>query len=197
MADDPIFSDNDRVGEVIAKHYYDLFAYHAAQRLTTFNFFIVSLSFFCNAFALLVTKGSEGNDKFFYIASGLAMFSCALIVLFARLDRRNAQIIEINEKPLRRLQATFAERIGTAATQGDFETVKASDVQAYHGQTFSQLIPFIYVVAMALACLGMFASWFLIERWSLCSMLAVAGGVFAVGVLFIVAPMSTRRRPRP
>jgi hypothetical protein len=136
--------------EVVTKHYYDLFAYHAAQRLTTFNFFIVSLSFFSNAYATLVTKGDQ-DHPFFYIMSAMLSFTAyILVVCFSRLDKRNEQIILINERPLRRIQAIIEDRF----KGGCWETFKASNEDARPLRTFGKLLPIIYVFAGVLAGMG-------------------------------------------
>jgi hypothetical protein len=136
--------------EVITKHYYDLFAYHAAQRLTTFNFFIVSLSFFSNAYATLIAKGDDSH-RFYYVMAGILSFTAwSLVVTFSRLDKRNEQIILINEGPLKRVQIIIAERFG-----GDeWETFRHSNEQARPLRTFGKLLPIIYVIAGTLAAAG-------------------------------------------
>lgn len=145
----PIDQDPKRF-EAVAKHYYDLFAYHAAQRLTTFNFFIVSLSFFCNAYATLATKGDETHRFYFVMASVLAFIAWVLVLAFSRLDKRNEQIIMFNERPLRRIQKAIATELG-----GDeWETFDKSDKDSRPLRTFGTLLPIIYVVAGCLAAAG-------------------------------------------
>ncbi|MEA3018152.1 MAG: hypothetical protein QOI38_2874 [Sphingomonadales bacterium] len=136
--------------EVVTKHYYDLFAYHAAQRLTTFNFFIVSLSFFSNAYATLVTKGDAAHS-FYYVMSAMLSFTAyILVVCFSRLDKRNEQIILINERPLRRIQAIIEDRF----QGGCWETFKTSNEEARPLRTFGKLLPVIYIFAGMLAAMG-------------------------------------------
>lgn len=136
--------------EVVAKHYYDLFAYHAAQRLTTFNFFIVSLSFFSNAYATLVTKGDPEHPFYYIISATLSFTAYILVVCFSRLDKRNEQIILINERPLRRIQAIIEDRF----QGGCWETFKVSNEDARPLRTFGKLLPIIYVFAGVLAGMG-------------------------------------------
>jgi hypothetical protein len=136
--------------EVVAKHYYDLFAYHAAQRLTTFNFFIVSLSFFSNAYATLVTKGDQAHPFYHVMSAMLSFTAYILVVCFSRLDKRNEQIILINERPLRRIQAIIEDRF----QGGDWETFKTSNEDARPLRTFGKLLPVIYIFAGMLAAMG-------------------------------------------
>jgi len=142
---------NDKRFEIIAKHYYDLFAYHAAQRLTTFNFFIVSLSFFSSAYALLITK-SSGGDSYYEVAAALGLVTSVLVMIFSRLDARNEQIIQINEAPLKMLQKTISNHFGA----GCWETFRESDRRARFMGTFGVLLPFIYVIAATVNAFGGF-----------------------------------------
>ena len=140
--------------EWMAKQYYDLFAYHAAQRLTAFNFFLVSLSFFSTAYATLISKSESSGTNFFRVASALALAAYLLVIAFGRLDKRNEQIIGINEKPLIRIQRAI--RLGLAEDGGDGDEVWETFVRADRSvrfRTFSQLLPTIYSLA-ATACAG-------------------------------------------
>lgn len=138
--------------ELAAKHYYDLFAYHAAQRLTAFNFFIVSLSFLSTAYATLVMKGVDGQSRF-AMAAGLALAAYVLVLAFARLDRRNEQIISANERPLLRIQQAFADAFAEAGEAGVWQTFRATD-NAFLFRTFGDLLPVIYLVAATLTAAG-------------------------------------------
>ena len=155
-----MFADtSDKRFEWLAKQYYDLFSYHAAQRLTAFNFFIVSLSFFSNAFAMFVTR-TQGNDTYFELAAGLAIVAWLLTLFFARLDKRNEQIIQINEKPLKRMQQAVAEHFEdqnvALHSDGDgnanvFRTFREAD-KSYPFRTFGSILPWLFTLAAA-ACL--------------------------------------------
>ena len=162
--------------EFLTKHYYDLFAYHAAQRLTTFNFFIVSLSFLSNAFALLVTKGSVQFD---IMGSVLAFTAYILILAFGRLDKRNEQIILINEQPLKMVQKVIAQRIQSDA----WKTFERADHEARLWRTFGQLLPLIYVVAASLAVVGGMDALVMGHQTSL--MFAVLGSATLIVLAFL------------
>lgn len=178
--------------EFIAKHYYDLFAYHAAQRLTTFNFFIVSLSFFSNAYATLVTKGDE-NHTFYYIMSGI--LSCTayiLIICFSCLDKRNEQIILINERPLRRIQAAIEDRF----KGGDWETFKASNEESTPLRTFGKLLPIIYVFAGILAAMGGPYGFYLGGKLTWCGAVWLWIALTAISLAAVAIP-GPQRGPTP
>jgi hypothetical protein len=174
--------------EVVTKHYYDLFAYHAAQRLTTFNFFIVSLSFFSNAYATLATKGDDAHQFYYVMASVLSLVAWALVVTFSRLDKRNEQIILINERPLKRIQAIIATQFG-----GDsWETFRLSNEEARPLRTFGKLLPIIYVVAGWLAAMGG-AYALVLAHWLTPCQGGVAGLILAA---ISIAAVTIAGRPR-
>jgi hypothetical protein len=178
--------DDPKRFEVVAKHYYDLFAYHAAQRLTTFNFFIVSLSFFSNAYATLATKGDETHQFYYVMASALAAIAWVLVVAFSRLDKRNEQIILINEGPLRRIQAIIKAQFG-----GDsWETFRLSNEDARPLRTFGKLLPIIYTVAGWLAALGAAYGLVLANLLSLCQGAIMASflGLISIAAVKIPGP---------
>lgn len=178
--------------EVVAKHYYDLFAYHAAQRLTTFNFFIVSLSFFSNAYATLATKGDDAHRFYYVMASVLSLLAWALVVTFSRLDKRNEQIILINERPLRRIQAIIAAQFG-----GDsWETFRHSNEDARPVRTFGSLLPIIYVLAGLVAAVGGSYALVLANVIDLCLAVLITTLLWLVS-LCAVTIKGPRRGPMP
>ncbi len=147
-----LFDSDSKRFEWMAKQYYDLFAYHAAQRLTAFNFFLVSLSFFSTAYATLISKSEPSKTNYFPVAGALAFAAYLLVISFGRLDKRNEQIVGINEKPLIRIQRAI--RLGLAEQNDDGDEVWETFVQADRSvpfRTFGQLLPIIYSLA-ALAC---------------------------------------------
>lgn len=149
-----LFENDSKRFEWMAKQYYDLFAYHAAQRLTAFNFFLVSLSFFSTAYATLISRSGEGTTNYFPVAGALASAAYLLVVAFGRLDKRNEQIISINEKPLIRIQRAIRLGLAPLDENGDdvWETFVQTD-KSYKFRTFGELLPLIYCLA-ATACAG-------------------------------------------
>lgn len=153
-----LFDSDIKKFEIVNKHYYDLFAYHATQRLTTFNFFIVSLSFFSSAYALLLTRSSDAEPH--YGVAGILSFAAYLLILaFSRLDARNEQIIETNEIPLRHIQAIFSEKFGDKKWQSFERTTEIAEMLG----TYGKLLPYIYCGA---ALVAMFGALFSIQQFS-------------------------------
>lgn len=148
--------------EAVSKHYHDIFNYHAGQRLTAFNFFVISLSFFSNGYATLVTKGKD-DPRYLLVAAGLSVATYLLVISFGRLDKRNEQIILIDERPIKRIQQIFAARYG-----GDeWQTFLAMDNEAKPFRTFGRILPRIYTLGATLAAAGAMASLFLDDKCSL------------------------------
>lgn len=150
-----LFQRDSKRFEWMAKQYYDLFSYHAAQRLTSFNFFLVSLSFFSTAYATLISKSDGTTSNYFPVAGVLASAAYLLVVAFGRLDKRNEQIISINEKPLIRIQRAIRLGLSSDDEPGDevWETFVQSD-RSYRFRTFGELLPVIYSLAAAACAAG-------------------------------------------
>lgn len=150
-----LFDKDSKRFEWMAKQYYDLFAYHAAQRLTAFNFFLVSLSFFSTAYATLIARSDPSGMKYYSVAGCLAFAAYLLVVAFARLDKRNEQIIAINEKPLIRIQRAI--RLGLSGDNETGDEVWETFVQAersYPYRSFGDILPIIYSLAAAACAAG-------------------------------------------
>jgi hypothetical protein len=150
-----LFQRDSKRFEWMAKQYYDLFSYHAAQRLTAFNFFLVSLSFFSTAYATLISKSDGTTSSYFPVAGTLALAAYLLVVAFGRLDKRNEQIIGINEKPLIRIQRAIRLGLSPDGEPGDevWETFVQAD-RSYRFRTFGELLPVIYSLAAAACAAG-------------------------------------------
>lgn len=134
--------------EAFVKHYHDLFSFHATQRLTTFNFFLLSLTLASNAYALLITRWQD-NEKFL-LAGTLALAAFALIVLFNRLDARNEQIIHINEDAIMCIQLALKEKF----QEQRLLTFDRSNTERRRFTTFGEILPSIYILASLVAALG-------------------------------------------
>ncbi|MFN6935539.1 MAG: hypothetical protein ACK4NZ_10360 [Tsuneonella sp.] len=116
-----------KVLEACQKHYTDLFVYQARQRIDSIRFYLIAVAVGANA---IVGAGTSNAAK-----SVIALIAGTITLIFLRLDYRNAQIVEIDEKPLRYLQkqtqlafsvndswVTFGvaeERRGKLASYGD------------------------------------------------------------------------------
>lgn len=151
-----LFYNKPHLFQIIIEHYYGNFSYHSKQRLTTFNFFIVSLSFFCTAYAMLIknawvlTANDPNDSKYKLMASFVAFISYVLVIMFRGLDCRNETIININEKPLKNIQELFSKEFGDK----EWKTFKLSDDKSGILATYGTVMPFIYGSAALLTGSG-------------------------------------------
>jgi hypothetical protein len=164
----------------------------------------VSLSFFSNAFALFVTR-ANGSETYFELATSLAMVAWLLTLFFARLDKRNEQIIQINEKPLKKLQQAVAEHFQDRgadlldeghASANVFRTFREAD-KSHWLRTFGSILPWIFTLA-AFACLaGAAYSASKAVLLPECSILWVGIGLVIATCLVVHFPLFPKRKPSP
>lgn len=145
-------TDREKTADLILKHYSDQFSYHAAQRLTTFRYFITAFSVFSAAYATLLTS----SDPLFHDAAfGIAAFAFLLVLCFARLDKRNEQIILLNEHPIRLSQREIDAFVGG---DGDYSTFDKSDAEKRFFMTFGRVLPVVFLLTAILSIAGMYVA---------------------------------------
>ncbi len=84
-------------------HARSLFEYHAGQRWNSIRYFIVAYSLLANAYFLLQKNGLETSIDF-WEAIILCIVSLIVTLCFWGLDRRNAELVEIDEFALKELE---------------------------------------------------------------------------------------------
>lgn len=77
---------------------WNFFDFHAKQRMTCFNFFLIFVGFVLNAYATFF------KDRNFLLAGGMAFTAAGLSLLFIFLDRRNEELVYIAEDVLESLE---------------------------------------------------------------------------------------------
>jgi len=97
-------SDTDDLANKAREHAWQWFAFHAAQRMQTFNFFLVATAFLVAAYAGLL-------DKRPFAALIVAVVGAWLAFWFTRLDHRNRQLVKAGEKALSLFEHALAERL--------------------------------------------------------------------------------------
>ena len=124
--------------EAYSKHYTDLFIYQARQRLDAIRFFFVGFAVLAN----IMADSSQGPGTRMFIGLGAGLIA----LVFMRLDFRNAQIVEIDEKPLKALQDFAARRVDG----GDaWRTFARCDAERRKFTSYGGLVWIIYSVAWA------------------------------------------------
>lgn len=84
------------------------FAYHAQQRQTVFNFYLLLVGGCIAAYASTLGEAELEYERFRAFMGAVLAFAS---LLFWRLDRRNASLVKISETALKTLEARLAERI--------------------------------------------------------------------------------------
>jgi hypothetical protein len=93
--------DPSDIAKQAREHAWDWFALHAAQRMQTFNFFLVATAFLIAGYASLL-------EKHRWAAFGVALLGAWLAFWFNRLDTRSRQLVKAGERALAVLQAQLA-----------------------------------------------------------------------------------------
>jgi hypothetical protein len=87
-----------RLFENRLKYAWDYFDFHARQRTTMFNFFLIFVGFVLNAYATVL------KDGHFDIAVFVAIAGAILIPFFLMFDRRNEELVHVAEAVLSSLE---------------------------------------------------------------------------------------------
>jgi len=74
------------------------FEYHAKQRISMFNFFLVASGLLATGYVDAL-KQSNGH-----LGGVLSLFGMVIAIVFTRLDQRNARLVYLGEDVLRRLE---------------------------------------------------------------------------------------------
>lgn len=84
-----------------ARHTYawNYFDFHAKQRTTMFNFFLLFTGLFVNAYVTVF------KENLYLLSTILALFGAVLTVIFVFLERRNEELVHIAENVLESLES--------------------------------------------------------------------------------------------
>jgi hypothetical protein len=98
-----------KLGELISllEHPRALFIYHAGQRFSTINYFFVAFAVFAAAFVGTYT------DKFPSLPAvrvGLAVMALFVTVIFWMLDRRNQELVHVDERGQHAIEELIVQR---------------------------------------------------------------------------------------
>jgi hypothetical protein len=81
------------------KYAWDYFDFHAKQRTTMFNFFLIFVGFVISGYVSLLNADKQP------LATGLAGLGAILTTFFLFLDRRNEEFVHLAEEVLEQLEA--------------------------------------------------------------------------------------------
>jgi hypothetical protein len=125
----PTFDDAEQAA---MSHAWDYFAFHAQQRQTVFNFFLILVGASIAAYA-----GTLGKSEAAYFHLMIGFLVSVSSILFWRLDKRNARLVKLAEEPLKR----FELRLATGTGIGSIGILSAADVKV-GGPVWSKLESF-------------------------------------------------------
>ena len=95
--------------KTLALYYaWDHFAYHAQQRQTVFNFFLLLIGGCVAAYSATI---GESGGEYNYFRSFLGVVLALASLVFWRLDQRNARLVKISGDALKELEARMAKDI--------------------------------------------------------------------------------------
>jgi hypothetical protein len=103
---DPIATwDQDRT-PLLIDYAWKWFNYHATQRLTAFNYFLIIVAILANGYLICV-------DKHLYaLQVGLGLIGSIISIAFLAIDARNTQLVDDGRNALRKLERSMAMATG-------------------------------------------------------------------------------------
>ena len=146
-----LFDAEPAAFSAILSHYMGVFTYDAGQRLSTFQYFLTAFAFLTAAFTATADVKLDSTRLPLLVPPMISAAAFLLAVLFARLDKRNTQLVKLDQLPLTALQAAIASRLGEDAGWHSFR--EASD-KARKLTTYGTLIPLVYFLAALIAVGG-------------------------------------------
>ena len=141
--------DRDRLAENAHAHAWDWFALHAAQRMQSFNYFLVATGLLAAGYASLL-------DKEPVAAVAVALIGVWIGYWFTRLDIRVRQLVHAGEVALRITEAQIAEQLGIP----ELNIVDLVKIPAPGATLYSQVIAMVEWSAVAAFATGaLYAGW--------------------------------------
>jgi hypothetical protein len=134
------FDDAEKAAQSYAWGY---FAFHAQQRQTVFNFFIVLSGASLAAYAATIDKSLVAK---FHFVIGCVLAASSFF--FWRLDERSTRLIQLAEAPLKQIELRLAERTGLSSTA--ILTQSENKI----GGTFARVESFTQIYRCAFAIVG-------------------------------------------
>jgi hypothetical protein len=135
--------DSDEIEKQARGHAWEWFAFHAAQRMQTFNFFFVATAFLVAGYASLFEK----NHK---VACVVALLGAWVAYWFNRLDYRNRQLVKAGEDAL----AACEERLADLAAIPKLKIVEVVERAGPRASSYRRVIEVIQWTIVAVFFVG-------------------------------------------
>jgi len=140
--------------KTLALYYaWDHFAYHAGQRQTVFNFFLLVIGGCIAAWSATI---GESGAEYSYFRGFLGVVLALASLVFWRLDQRNARLVKISEAALKDLEAQMAKEISVpsirliANAEKKISEFPFSKIESF-GQIYGLIFAVSGVVGIAMA----------------------------------------------
>jgi hypothetical protein len=145
--------------KTLALYYaWDHFAYHAGQRQTVFNYFVLLIGGCVAGYS--ATMGQSGTEyTYFRIFLGVVLALASLV--FWRLDQRNARLVKVSEEALKDLEAQIAKEINVPSVRLMTNAEKkVSRFPFSKIESFSQIYGLIFAVSGVVGIVtAIFSAW--------------------------------------
>lgn len=149
------FDDAEKTAQLFAWSY---FAFHAQQRQTVFNFFVVLIGASLAAFAATIDKPAAAK---LHAAIGCVLTICSF--LFWRLDERSRCLIQLAEASLKEIEVRLIDRTGLAR----LNILARSDDKI--GGVFERVESFTQIYRIAFILIGLSGLGIVLRSISLCT----------------------------
>jgi hypothetical protein len=141
-------SEQQKVSEEAEKaamsYAWGYFAFHAQQRQTVFNFYLILIGASVAAYG--GTLGKDGLHDHF--KAGLGLLVVVISFLFWRLDKRNSKLVKFAEKPLKSFENILSERTGIdVRILAKSDAPKTGVLRSF--ESFSQIFRCVFCLAGA------------------------------------------------
>lgn len=145
----------------LQKQAWDYFSVHASQRLTIFNFYIVSSSVIATSFFASFKSDSNLESA----RPALAALLCFIAFIFWKLDQRNKFLIKNSEQTLKYFEGLEGvDVVAKIFTREELET-KSKRLKGWrkaliwrHQLSYSDCFNFVFLVFFAVGIVGFFLS---------------------------------------
>ncbi len=126
-------------------HAWEWFKYHASQRMTVFNFFLLITAALTTGFVTTVV------GQHYLAALALAAIELIVIASFFQLDRRNSQLVKIGERYLDFEERRLAELINNPSIRF-VEEAERKPMRYFY--SFRQVIQVLFVAVGFITLIG-------------------------------------------
>lgn len=114
-ASDPIRGWNSNTTVPTLNYAWNWFSYHANQRLTAFNYFLIIVGFLATGYITSLEKGLN------IVQIAIGFFGILISIAFLVLDIRNEQLVNDGRDALRKLEVALGMEKGTGIHRADYD----------------------------------------------------------------------------